>query len=49
MTSHIKRNYVAREFVSSENSFDDINPVNGSLFAKIADGFERRFDDFAVA
>jgi aminomuconate-semialdehyde/2-hydroxymuconate-6-semialdehyde dehydrogenase len=33
----ILKNYVAGEFISSENLFDDINPVDGSLVAKVSE------------
>ena len=33
----ILKNYVAGEFITSDNLFDDINPVDGTLVAKVAE------------
>ena len=37
MTSKIYKNYIAGEFLSSDRLFDDINPVDGSLIARVAE------------
>ena len=37
MTTKIYKNYIAGEFISSERLFDNINPVDGSLIAKVAE------------
>jgi len=37
MSQKIYKNYIGGEFVSSKDLFDDINPVDGSLVAKVAE------------
>ena len=45
---HDIKNYVAGQFVSSDAQFDDINPVDGSLVAKVHEA-DRATVDQAVA
>ena len=49
MTSKIYKNYIAGEFVSSDRLFDDINPVDGSLIAKVAEADSAMVDRAVIA
>ena len=47
MTSPVLKNYIAGEFLSSKKQFEDINPVDGSLVAMVAEA-DREMVDTAV-
>ncbi len=47
MTSPVLNNYVAGEFLSSKKQFEDLNPVDGSLVAMVAEA-DRKMVDKAV-
>ena len=47
MTSPVLNNYIAGEFVTSKKQFEDINPVDGSLVAMVAEA-DREMVDKAV-
>ena len=47
MTSPVLNNYIAGEFLTSKKQFEDINPVDGSLVAMVAEA-DREMVDKAV-
>ena len=47
MTSTVLNNYIVGEFPSSKKPFEDINPVDGSLVAMVAEA-DREMVDKAV-
>ncbi|MFQ3362344.1 MAG: aminomuconate-semialdehyde/2-hydroxymuconate-6-semialdehyde dehydrogenase, partial [Woeseiaceae bacterium] len=49
MTSKIYKNYIAGEFISSDRFFDDINPVDGSLVARVAEADKLMVEKAVVA
>ena len=46
---HDIKNYVAGQFVASESQFDDINPVDGSLVAKVHEADQATVDQAVAA
>ena len=49
MSIKIYKNYIAGEFISSNRLFDDINPVDGSLIAKVAEADKVMVENAVIA
>tara|TARA_B110000008_G_scaffold63722_1_gene63834 strand:- start:1422 stop:2882 length:1461 start_codon:yes stop_codon:yes gene_type:complete len=49
MSIKIYKNYIAGEFISSNCLFDDINPVDGSLIAKVAEADKVMVENAVIA